>query len=84
MIVSATTTLLSGEFGMGLVKQYLLEQAEKDRMSEKLEQMSDYYGMSVEDIEMSCQNAAAQKGIELAAQIEEDFNGIEQWNSIPD
>jgi antitoxin component of RelBE/YafQ-DinJ toxin-antitoxin module len=62
---------------MGMVKQHLLEQADKQALTTKLEQMAEYYGMSTPQVEMMCQQAAAQKGIPVKAQILDDFEDID-------
>ena len=62
---------------MGMVKQHLLEKADKEALTDKLEQMAEYYGMSTPQVEMMCQQAAAQKGIPVQAQIIDDFEDID-------
>ena len=62
---------------MGMVKQHLLEQQQQESIQEKLELLSEYYDMDIEQVRMMCSNAAVQKGITFDSQVLVDFEDID-------
>ena len=62
---------------MGMVKQHLLEQAEKDRLNNSIWDIAHYHGLSVEDMKMDLELVASQKGITFEQAVDYELHDIE-------